>query len=87
MSFEELGNAFWQWLEKNGATLSDGIKLHDYRDSEGAGRGVIATRDLKVNIFVFCIFFFFFFWFPSYFSYTNSVVIIYGHRKSKKESL
>ena len=63
MSFEELGNAFWQWLEKNGATLSDGIKLHDYRDSEGAGRGVIATRDLKVNIlfFVFSFYFLIFF--------------------------
>ncbi|KAI7848909.1 hypothetical protein BDC45DRAFT_295288 [Circinella umbellata] len=55
MSFEELGNAFWQWLEKNGATLSDGIKFHDYRDSEGAGRGVIATRDLQEDEVLFTI--------------------------------
>ncbi|KAI9259641.1 hypothetical protein BDA99DRAFT_440228 [Phascolomyces articulosus] len=46
MSFEEQGSTFWQWLEKNGATLSDGIRFHDYRESDDAGRGVIATRDL-----------------------------------------
>lgn len=45
--FEAKGQAFWQWLEKNGATLSNGIGFKDYR-SEGAGRGVVATRDIKV---------------------------------------
>lgn len=46
--FEAKGQAFWQWLEKNGATLSNGIGFKDYR-SEGAGRGVVATRDIKVK--------------------------------------
>ncbi|CDS08282.1 hypothetical protein LRAMOSA02230 [Lichtheimia ramosa] len=44
--FEAKGQAFWQWLETNGATLSNGIGFKDYR-SEGAGRGVVATRDIK----------------------------------------
>jgi SET domain-containing protein 6 len=46
-SFEETGKAFWQWLENNGATLSKDIKIKDYR-SEGAGRGIVATKDIKV---------------------------------------
>lgn len=47
--FEAKGQAFWQWLETNGATLSNGIGFKDYR-SEGAGRGVVATRDIKVRM-------------------------------------
>jgi hypothetical protein len=46
-SFEEKGEAFWKWLEANGATLSKGIAIKDYR-SEGAGRGVVATKNIKV---------------------------------------
>lgn len=46
-SFEEKGQAFWQWLEKNGATLSKDIAIKDYR-GEGAGRGVVAKQPIKV---------------------------------------
>lgn len=49
-SFEETGKAFWKWLETNGTTLSESIEIKDYR-SEGAGRGIIATKDIKVLIF------------------------------------
>lgn len=45
-SFEEKGEAFVQWLTSNGTTISDSIALKDYR-SEGAGRGVVATKDIK----------------------------------------
>ncbi|EPB82303.1 hypothetical protein HMPREF1544_10943 [Mucor circinelloides 1006PhL] len=45
-TFEETGNAFWKWLQDNGTTLSKDIAIKDYR-SEGAGRGVIATNDIK----------------------------------------
>lgn len=48
-TFEETGNAFWKWLQDNGTTLSKDIAIKDYR-SEGAGRGVIATNDIKVWI-------------------------------------
>lgn len=47
-SFEEKDEAFWKWLEANGATLSKDIAIKDYR-SEGAGRGVITTKDIKVE--------------------------------------
>ncbi|KAI8150416.1 hypothetical protein BJV82DRAFT_587127 [Fennellomyces sp. T-0311] len=55
MAFEEQGQAFWQWLEKNGATLSDGIAFKDYRTSEDAGRGVVATRDINQDEVLFTI--------------------------------
>ncbi|KAF1800370.1 hypothetical protein V8B55DRAFT_1536723 [Mucor lusitanicus] len=45
-TFEETGNVFWKWLQDNGTTLSKDIAIKDYR-SEGAGRGVIATNDIK----------------------------------------
>lgn len=48
MDFEAKGQKFWQWLETNGAVLSDGIAFKDYRESDDAGRGVAATRDIKV---------------------------------------
>lgn len=48
MDFEAKGQKFWQWLETNGAVLSDGIAFKDYRESDDAGRGVVATRDIKV---------------------------------------
>lgn len=51
-SFEEQGQAFWKWLENNGATLNSDIAIQDYR-SEGAGRGVIATKDIKVVKFIY----------------------------------
>ncbi|KAI9322702.1 hypothetical protein BX666DRAFT_1849298 [Dichotomocladium elegans] len=44
--FEQKGQVFWKWLEDNKATLSNGIAFHDFR-SEGAGRGVVATRDIE----------------------------------------
>lgn len=47
-SFEEKDEAFWKWLEANGVTLSKDIAIKDYR-SEGAGRGVITTKDIKVE--------------------------------------
>lgn len=47
-SFEEQGQVFWQWLEKNGTTLSKDIAIKDYR-SEGAGRGIVATNDIKAS--------------------------------------
>lgn len=47
--FEEKGNLFLQWLKDNGATLSDGIAFKDYRASEDAGRGVVATRQIQVQ--------------------------------------
>lgn len=46
-TFEETGSVFWKWLQDNGATLSKDIAIKDYR-SEEAGRGVIATNDIKV---------------------------------------
>jgi SET domain-containing protein 6 len=46
-SFEETGKTFWKWLEANGATLSKDIEIKDYR-SEGAGRGIVAIKDIKV---------------------------------------
>jgi SET domain-containing protein 6 len=46
-SFEEKGKTFWEWLETNGATLSKDITIKDYR-TEGAGRGLVATKDIKV---------------------------------------
>lgn len=49
MDFEESGQKFWQWLEANGAMLSEAIAFKDYRASEDAGRGVVATRDIKVQ--------------------------------------
>ncbi|KAI8094076.1 hypothetical protein BDF21DRAFT_331545 [Thamnidium elegans] len=45
-NFEEQGKVFCQWLESNGATLNKDIAIKDYR-SEGAGRGVVATNDIK----------------------------------------
>lgn len=51
--FEEKGQAFWQWLEKNGATLSKDIAIKDYR-GEGAGRGVVAKQPIKVHFFLTC---------------------------------
>lgn len=48
-TFEETGNVFWKWLQDNGTTLSKDIAIKDYR-SEGAGRGVIATNDIKVEM-------------------------------------
>lgn len=48
-TFEETGEAFWKWLQDNGTSLSKDIVIKDYR-SEGAGRGVIATKDIKVII-------------------------------------
>lgn len=45
-NFEEQGEAFWQWLEKNGTSLNKDIAIKDYR-SEGAGRGIVATKDIK----------------------------------------
>lgn len=47
-TFEEQGQAFWQWLEKNGATLSKDIAIKDYR-GDGAGRGVVANKPIKVR--------------------------------------
>ncbi|KAI7904047.1 uncharacterized protein BX663DRAFT_432767 [Cokeromyces recurvatus] len=44
--FEEKGNAFLNWLKDNGTTLSESIAFKDYR-SENAGRGVVATKDIK----------------------------------------
>ncbi|KAI9472171.1 MAG: hypothetical protein EXX96DRAFT_583114 [Benjaminiella poitrasii] len=44
--FEEKGDVFLKWLKNNGTTLSESIALKDYR-SENAGRGVIATKDIK----------------------------------------
>ena len=52
MAFEEKGQAFLQWLEKNGASISDGIAFKDYSESENAGRGVVATRDIKVSFWL-----------------------------------
>jgi hypothetical protein len=46
-NFEETGEAFWKWLQNNGTSLSKDIAIKDFR-SEGAGRGVIATKDIKV---------------------------------------
>lgn len=46
-TFEETGEAFWKWLQDNDTLLSKDIDIKDYR-SEGAGRGVIATKDIKV---------------------------------------
>lgn len=48
-SFEEQGQIFWQWLEKNGTTLNKDIAIKDYR-SEGAGRGIVAINDIKVSL-------------------------------------
>ncbi|CEP09797.1 hypothetical protein [Parasitella parasitica] len=45
-NFEEANKAFWKWLLANDTTLCDSIAIKDYR-SEGAGRGVIATKDIK----------------------------------------
>ncbi|KAI8637666.1 hypothetical protein BD408DRAFT_353314 [Parasitella parasitica] len=45
-TFEDTGKAFWKWLQDNGATLCKNIAIKDFR-SEGAGRGVIATKDIK----------------------------------------
>lgn len=45
-NFESIGETFVEWLKSNGATISDTIALKDYR-SEGAGRGVVATKDIK----------------------------------------
>ncbi|KAG2201074.1 hypothetical protein INT47_010826 [Mucor saturninus] len=45
-NFEEQGKVFWQWLEKNGTDLNKDIAIKDYR-SEGAGRGIVATKDIK----------------------------------------
>lgn len=47
-NFEEQGKVFCQWLESNGATLNKDIAIKDYR-GEGAGRGVVATNDIKVK--------------------------------------
>ncbi|KAI7872447.1 hypothetical protein BDF14DRAFT_1753557 [Spinellus fusiger] len=45
-SFEQANRAFWQWLEDNGTELSKSIAIEDYRNEE-AGRGVVATSDIK----------------------------------------
>ncbi|KAF8985332.1 hypothetical protein BGZ46_004897 [Entomortierella lignicola] len=44
--FEQVNAAFLTWLENNGASISKSITLQDY-SSEGAGRGVVATADIK----------------------------------------
>ncbi|KAG0174351.1 hypothetical protein DFQ28_006666 [Apophysomyces sp. BC1034] len=53
-AFKEKGDAFWSWLEQNGATLSDGIEFKDY-SNENAGRGVVATKDFKEGDILFSI--------------------------------
>jgi hypothetical protein len=47
-NFEEKSDNFWNWLKNNGATLSDTMAIKDYR-SEGAGRGIVATKAIKVH--------------------------------------
>ncbi|KAI9026673.1 hypothetical protein CLU79DRAFT_803426 [Phycomyces nitens] len=44
--FDQTSETFWKWLESNGSTLSDKIAIGDYR-SEGAGRGIVAKKDIK----------------------------------------
>ncbi|KAF7732051.1 hypothetical protein EC973_007156 [Apophysomyces ossiformis] len=53
-AFKERGDAFWQWLQKNGASLSDGLAFKDYSD-ENAGRGVVAMKDFKEGDVLFSI--------------------------------
>lgn len=48
INFEEKSYNFWNWLKNNGATLSDNMAIKDYR-SEGAGRGIVATKAIKVH--------------------------------------
>ncbi|KAF9969169.1 hypothetical protein BGZ73_008598 [Actinomortierella ambigua] len=43
---EETNVKFMEWLKSNGASVSESMALHDYA-SEGAGRGVIATKDIE----------------------------------------
>lgn len=45
-SFGERADAFLVWLLENGATVTDGVRVHDY-SSIGMGTGVIATRDIR----------------------------------------
>ncbi|KAF9361702.1 hypothetical protein BGX26_000057 [Mortierella sp. AD094] len=44
--FEQVNATFLAWLEANGASVSKSISLQDY-SSEGAGRGVVASADIK----------------------------------------
>ncbi|KAI8977011.1 hypothetical protein BDF20DRAFT_872393 [Mycotypha africana] len=45
-NFDNNGRAFLDWLINNGASISDSIAFKDY-SSENAGRGVVATKDIK----------------------------------------
>ncbi|ORZ17926.1 hypothetical protein BCR42DRAFT_460436 [Absidia repens] len=45
-TFEKAGSDFWSWLIDNKATISNAITFKDYRN-ENAGRGVVATQDIK----------------------------------------
>ncbi|KAI8990213.1 hypothetical protein BDB01DRAFT_780451 [Pilobolus umbonatus] len=53
-SFEQKSASFWKWLQENGVYLSDTIAIKDYRE-EGAGRGVVAAKDIKEGDLLFSI--------------------------------
>jgi SET domain-containing protein 6 len=46
--FDDASEHFIEWLKVNDATVSDSLAIKDYR-SEKAGRGVVATKDIKVS--------------------------------------
>ncbi|KAG0368055.1 hypothetical protein BC939DRAFT_507373 [Gamsiella multidivaricata] len=52
--FDQINASFLKWLNTNGATVSASISLQDY-STEGAGRGVVASADIKKDEEIFSI--------------------------------
>ncbi|KAH8551536.1 hypothetical protein BGW37DRAFT_513309 [Umbelopsis sp. PMI_123] len=50
--FDDASEHFIEWLKVNDATVSDSLAIKDYR-SEKAGRGVVATKDIKKDELLF----------------------------------